>query len=408
MTANRFLRFFSWLLLVTGTFTNLYAKSDGPSQVVTICQGTFTVLNAATQNAAAYQWYLNGQPIAGAYEKSYAVGSAGNYTVVAYNQQSCASDASDAIQVDVTASASITFNPLSNKQVGDAPFQLKAVYGKSNITYTAFPAGIITIKNDKVTILGSGTVTITATAPGSNSCGNAITAIQTLTVNPVATKSMSAIKNVVDLALVSSSESKQVNVDQSFKYTLSVKNQSSLNATNVTVTDTLSATIDFAAITGAVEGKATYNAANRVLTWKIDLLKGGAFTELYFSATALTHGTVKNTVKVISAEEDSNPLNNTSIDYKDITGINIPNVFTPNGDGRNDTFTIPNVNQYEQNELVILNRWGGEVYQTKNYQNTWTGDKLEDGTYFYSLKVKNSKGEQEEYKGYVTLLRTAI
>ncbi|MGI4020508.1 MAG: gliding motility-associated C-terminal domain-containing protein [Janthinobacterium lividum] len=409
MTLNRFSRYISLLILMIVTFTKVYAKSTGsPTQVVTICQGTFTVLNAATLNAAAYQWYLNGQAIAGAYEKSYAAGNAGNYTVVAYNTQSCASDASDVIQVDITTSASITFNPLADKTVGDAPFQLKAVSTKNNISYTASPSGIITIKNDVVTIIGAGTVTITATSPGKNSCGNAITATQTLKVNPKAIKSVSAITRVVDLALVNSSESKQISVDQSFDYTLIVKNQSSLDATNVTVTDTLPATINFVAINGAVEGKATYDPISRILTWKMGLLKGGVYGELHFSVTALRHGTVKNTIKVVSAEEDSNPLNNTALDYKDIVGINIPNVFTPNGDGRNDTFTISDITQYQQNELIILNRWGGEVYQAKNYQNTWTGDKLEDGTYFYSLKVKNSKGEQEVYKGYVTLLRTAI
>ncbi|RYE26158.1 MAG: T9SS type B sorting domain-containing protein [Sphingobacteriaceae bacterium] len=408
MIVNKFPCFVAWLILMTVAFTNIYAKSTGPTQVVTICQGSFTVLNAATQNAAAYQWYLNGQPIAGAYEKGYAAGKAGNYTVVAYNQQSCASDVSDAIQVDVTASAGITFDPLADKTIGDAPFQLKVVSAKNNINYTASPAGIVTIQNDIVTIIGAGTVTITATSPGKNSCGGEITATQTLKVNSSVIKNVSAKTNVVDLALVNSSESKQVSVDQSFEYTLMVKNQSSVNATYVTVTDTLPANISFAAINGTAEGKATYNAADRVLTWKMDLLKGGAYAELHFTVTALRHGTIKNTVKAVSAEEDSNPLNNTAIDYKDIAGINIPNVFTPNGDGRNDTFTIPDLVQYQQNELVILNRWGAAVYQTKNYQNNWTGDKLDDGTYFYSLKVKNSKGEQEEYKGYITMLHTAI
>ena len=113
-------------------------------------------------------------------------------------------------------------------------------------------------------------------------------------------------------------------------------------------------------------------------------------------------------VKAASAEQDSNPNNNAAIDYKEIGGISIPNVFTPNGDGKNDTFTIPDLSQYQENELIIVNRWGGEVYQSKNYRNNWTGDNLEEGTYFYSLKVTNSNGEVEEYKGYITLLRSVI
>ena len=381
-----------------------------PGKVVTICEGTYTVLNASATNAAGYQWYLNGKAIAGAYDKSYSAGKAGIYTVVVFNQNSCASDASDAIEVDVNASSYITFDPLANKTVGDAPFQLNATYNNStaNITYTASPAGIVTIVNNVVTVISAGAVAITATVPGTNSCGNTITATQTLTVNPASVRTITATGPVVDLAVAVSSDSKQVTVDQPFEYTLTVKNQGIQTATQVFVTDTLPAALDFVSINNTTDGKASYDATTRLLTWKIDQLDASAYTELRFSAKAKQHGTIKNTVKAASAEQDSNPNNNTAIDYKDISGITIPNVFTPNGDGKNDTFAIPDLSQYKENELIIVNRWGGEVYQSKNYKNNWTGDNLEEGTYFYSLKVTNSNGVQEEYKGYVTLLRTTI
>jgi gliding motility-associated-like protein/uncharacterized repeat protein (TIGR01451 family) len=416
MTVMRFPRLFCLVILIATTFTNAFAKAGGsPTQVVNICEGSFTVLNAGTANAAAYQWYLNGKAIGGAYEKSYVAGKAGNYSVVAYNKESCASDVSDLIQVDVTASESITFSPLADKTIGDKAFKLTAVSSKNNgnITFTAAPAGIVTINKDVVTIIGTGTVTITATAPGKNSCGNKIVATQTLKINPVQTKPaeikpITAGNSFVDLALVNSSESRQVSIDQAYEYTITLKNQSTQTATSVSVTDTLPESISFIAVNNAIDGKATYDAKKHLLTWKMDMLKGSAYAELRFSAKASRHGAIKNMVKAVSAEEDSNPSNNTSIDYKQIAGINIPNVFTPNGDGRNDTFTIPDIAQYQQNELVIINRWGGQVYQAKNYQNNWTGDKLDDGTYFYSLKVKNSNGEEQEYKGYITMLRTAI
>jgi len=67
----------------------------------------------------------------------------------------------------------------------------------------------------------------------------------------------------------------------------------------------------------------------------------------------------------------------------------IPNIFTPNGDGVNDYFIIPCVQNtvYGNNELRIYNEWGDEVYQAKPYRNDWTGTwkqkDLPDGTYFY-------------------------
>lgn len=405
MTINRFPHFVSWLMLTALIVTN--AKADvgvPPNQVITICEGSYTVLNAETPNAVAYQWYLNGQTIVSANDKKYTAGKAGVYTVIAFNKESCASDVSDGIEVAVKASAGITFDPLADKTIGDAPFKLNAVSANNNnmITYTASPAGIVTINNDLVTVIGVGDVEITATTTGTNSCGNAIMAKQTLKVKPV-----TVTNKVGDLAIVASSESRVVTTEQPFEYTLAVKNQTTSLATNVSVTDTLPAALSFIAVNNAIEGKATYDEKSRLLTWKMDQLKASAYSELRFSAKATRHGTIKNTAQVAMAEHDSNLSNNTSVDYKDISGITIPNVFTPNGDGKNDTFTIPDIAQFQENQLIIVNRWGGEVYQSKNYQNNWTGNNLDEGTYFYSLKVKNNKGEQEEYKGYVTLLRAA-
>ncbi|WP_293306685.1 DUF7507 domain-containing protein, partial [Pedobacter sp. UBA5917] len=88
------------------------------------------------------------------------------------------------------------------------------------------------------------------------------------------------------------------------------------------------------------------------------------------------------------------------------TGITIPNLFTPNGDGINDTFEIIGLNQYQANELQIVNRWGNEVFHAKGYQNNWTGEGLNEGTYYYLLRVKKANSNEfEVYKGYITLIR---
>nr|WP_316829064.1 Calx-beta domain-containing protein [Pedobacter miscanthi] len=88
------------------------------------------------------------------------------------------------------------------------------------------------------------------------------------------------------------------------------------------------------------------------------------------------------------------------------TGITIPNLFTPNGDGINDTFEIIGLNQYQSNELQIINRWGNEVFHAKGYQNNWTGEGLNEGTYYYLLRVKKANSDElEVYKGYITLIR---
>jgi len=60
----------------------------------------------------------------------------------------------------------------------------------------------------------------------------------------------------------------------------------------------------------------------------------------------------------------------------------IPNIITPNKDGKNDTFAI--TSQFPIN-LRIINRYGKEVFFDVNYQNDWSGDGLSAGIYYYEV-----------------------
>jgi gliding motility-associated-like protein len=72
----------------------------------------------------------------------------------------------------------------------------------------------------------------------------------------------------------------------------------------------------------------------------------------------------------------------------------VPSVITPNGDGKNDYFKISGFTG--KVELIIINRWGNEEYTSDNYLNDWDGrnnkgKELPADTYFYILKLENSK-----------------
>jgi gliding motility-associated-like protein len=87
--------------------------------------------------------------------------------------------------------------------------------------------------------------------------------------------------------------------------------------------------------------------------------------------------------------------------------LKIPNLFTPNGDGVNDYFEIRGLSNYPNNELIIVNRWGNEVFRQTNYQNKWDGKGLNEGTYYYLLYIRKTDGSIfQVLKGYTTLLRT--
>ncbi|WP_162054401.1 gliding motility-associated C-terminal domain-containing protein [Pontibacter pamirensis] len=81
----------------------------------------------------------------------------------------------------------------------------------------------------------------------------------------------------------------------------------------------------------------------------------------------------------------------------------IPNIFTPNSDGLNDTFHIRGLNKVEgSKQLTIYNHHGQEMYKNTNYRNDWSGKGLTSGVYFYSLQVPNLG---KRYKGWVEVAR---
>jgi gliding motility-associated-like protein len=82
--------------------------------------------------------------------------------------------------------------------------------------------------------------------------------------------------------------------------------------------------------------------------------------------------------------------------------VYIPNIFTPNDDGVNDTFYIRNL-PVEGNdiELIITSRWGKEVFSTKTYENNWSGEGAADGIYFYQLSI----GGNDPITGWVEIMR---
>ena len=65
--------------------------------------------------------------------------------------------------------------------------------------------------------------------------------------------------------------------------------------------------------------------------------------------------------------------------------ISLPNLFSPNGDGKNDSYFIPYLYWYPNSRFTVINRWGKTVHSSDNYQNDWNGSNLEDGVYFIHL-----------------------
>lgn len=105
---------------------------------------------------------------------------------------------------------------------------------------------------------------------------------------------------------------------------------------------------------------------------------------------------------------DSLTLDTLIISLKDCyLPITIPNVFTPNGDGRNDVLEILNPGKYNY-RIYVYNRWGNIVYNDDG-TNHWDGRKdgapLPEGVYFYTILAITPDNTEVKYSGVVHLLR---
>ncbi len=94
---------------------------------------------------------------------------------------------------------------------------------------------------------------------------------------------------------------------------------------------------------------------------------------------------------------------------EDIPDVTVPEGFSPNGDGVNETFIVLGLENYPNHKVTIINRWGNKVYEASPYLNDWDGtnmfgvsvggNKLPVGTYFYIIELEDGKME----KGYIYL-----
>jgi gliding motility-associated-like protein len=100
----------------------------------------------------------------------------------------------------------------------------------------------------------------------------------------------------------------------------------------------------------------------------------------------------------------------------DCETIVIPDAFSPNGDGTNDVFIIPNLQYYPNNSIKIYNRWGSLVYESAPYKNDWNGvdthsaalgTELPTATYYYVLDLGETYEEinSSVFTGYIYLKR---
>jgi gliding motility-associated-like protein len=139
------------------------------------------------------------------------------------------------------------------------------------------------------------------------------------------------------------------------------------------------------------------------------------------SVLVLTPSALLTTTAITASPAGQYPINvsgasavNYSFNYVDgvltidpvFYDIKIPNTFTPNGDGTNDTWEIKYLDGYPSVLVNVYNRYGANVFSSKGYGSPWNGKykggNVPAGTYYYIINLGNKSGN---LSGFVTVIR---
>ena len=335
----------------------------------TTCTNGTVNLNAATTGTTAianYTWTIgNGVDNTNQNQGSITFPASGlttgtyTYTVVATDANGCVSlQATTTLDIIDTPNANFDLSDLSICQNENGTISINTP--QTGVTYDWNINGQAVTNTNPLTVPSSitsaaGTYTVNVIA-GIGTCTN--TAVNTLTVNALPTV---ALVNSITSACVNTSAQLDVAGPNS-TYTY--------NWTNGSNTAT-GPNLNVNPLTQATAGSYTVTATDQ-------------------------NGCVNRTIGAIDSQEC-------------ITEV--PEIFTPNGDGKNDGFVIKNIENFLDNKLKIFNRWGNLVYQKDGYLNEFegfanTGDqvgksKLPSGTYYVILEYGDEK--TETYNGILVL-----
>ncbi len=306
--------------------------------------------------------------------------------------------------------------------------------GNSTVSWTG-PSG--SLSGNPVSISEPGTYTATAT-DADNGCPTSYTfavSNNTLAPSSVSAGSSADSINCANPTVTFSATSTNTNTSYSWNgpggYNSNVQNPSGISGAGtytVTVTDltngcTSSSTVTITQGTNPsvsftanpVYGNAplpvdftnTSTAGFNSFSWTFG--DGSGANQTNASTVYTAPGTYSVVLLGIATNSNCNSTATVVITVDQEETIDIPNVFTPNGDGSNDEFYISSKG-YTDLHVDIFNRWGQKMITMDGIKARWdgnapNGERVPDATYFFLLKATSYSGKSIEKQGYLTLIR---
>jgi gliding motility-associated-like protein len=351
-----------------------------------------------------------------------------NVQFVVTSSQGCSSDTLNTV-INVAALPTVSFSALNAVCATTPAFGLS---GGSPVTATGIGTGVYSgigvtsatgIFNPSVAGVGTHTITYTYTEVGgcSSSATQTITvnASQNASINPVATLCLND-NNLVLSANPSGGVFSGNGTDATGNFnptaagvgtqtiTYSVPSDPCVIDGTISIVvnpipSNVSAGPSFSIVVGGGVNLQASGSANNY-TWTPSI---GLSNPSILSPFANPQQT---TVYTLTAE------NSFGCSYSDtmVVTVNAPcldpaKIFTPNNDGLYDKWVVFNSNCISKVEANVYNRWGGLVYHSDDYRNTWDGSyknkTLPDATYYYVLNIVDNNGIKYTKKGSVTIMR---
>jgi gliding motility-associated-like protein len=402
--------------LLTATIPNI-ASTNGQ---LSFCQGQSLTLQA-TAGLANYQWYVNNNIIAGATADTLVVTETGSYTVSTTNANGCNTSSAQTI---------INLLPLPTAQITPAgpvlicnavPVLLQVASGAAS--YQWYNAGISIAGATLNTFLAAQTGDYSVVITNASGCSaasntvivsfNASISVSIYNANPFPCDGdivyLSTTQNFNQIDWTTSESGIQIAVTSSGNYGVTVVSSGGCTASNnVNITflpkpmveageDVTSDCVNGVMLNGIGDGTPLWEPA-------LGLSNNNTFDVNAFPINTTTYsltvdnGTCKATDSLVVTAECSS--------------IYMPSAFTPNGDGLNDVFTAFGMDLKEY-QLIIYNRWGEKIFQTKDinlgWDGTYKGTASPLGLYIWELEASDKNGKpllnDIQSRGTVSLVR---
>ncbi len=137
----------------------------------------------------------------------------------------------------------------------------------------------------------------------------------------------------------------------------------------------------------ATQGYDNYQWSTGDTTYYITVSKEGEYTVLLQTSEGCS---ANDTVMMMNA----------------LVPVNVPNAFTPNGDGLNDVFRpVVDEELVRRFHMSIYNRWGQRIFETNNVAKGWDGKNAMADVYVWVITYENRIGKAFEVRGTVTLIK---